>query len=96
MPPSASAAQEITQHFDRDSGLTALGRDYEKKKQKLLLELQLEYKDYVAKKNNCKTRVHDGQHQGLSLPIEEKLSTKVCDCFVQCIANVFMLQCKHM
>ncbi|XP_047205518.1 centrosome and spindle pole-associated protein 1-like isoform X2 [Girardinichthys multiradiatus] len=76
MPPSASAAQEITQHFDRDSGLTALGRDYEKKKQKLLLELQLEYKDYVAKKNDCKTRVHDGQHQGLSLPIEEKLSTK--------------------
>ncbi|MED6243235.1 hypothetical protein ATANTOWER_016963 [Ataeniobius toweri] len=76
MPPSASAAQEITQHFDRDSGLTALGRDYEKKKQKLLLELQLEYKDYVAKKNDYKTRVHDGQHQGLSLPIEEKLSTK--------------------
>ncbi|KAK5604323.1 hypothetical protein CRENBAI_019672 [Crenichthys baileyi] len=76
MPPSASTAREITQHFDRDSGLTALGRDYEKKKQKLLLELQLEYKDYVAKKNDCKTRVHDGQHQGLSLPIEEKLSTK--------------------
>lgn len=30
-------------------GLSALGRDYEDKKQKLLLELQLEYKDYVTK-----------------------------------------------
>ncbi|PWA18203.1 hypothetical protein CCH79_00004173 [Gambusia affinis] len=105
MPPSASAAQEITHNLDTgiiqlsesvqavlivvlygslakcykvlhkmyfpDSGIAALGRDYEKKKQKLLLELQLEYKDYAAKKKDCKSHVREEQ-QGFSLPIEEK------------------------
>ncbi|XP_032407068.1 centrosome and spindle pole-associated protein 1 isoform X1 [Xiphophorus hellerii] len=75
MPPSASAAQEITHNLDTDSGIAALGRDYEKKKQKLLLELQLEYKDYAAKKKDCKSHVHEEQ-LGLSLPIEEKVSVK--------------------
>uniref|UniRef100_A0A096MB74 Centrosome and spindle pole associated protein 1a n=1 Tax=Poecilia formosa TaxID=48698 RepID=A0A096MB74_POEFO len=56
-------------------GIAALGRDYEKKKQKLLLELQLEYKDYVAKKKDCKSHV-PGEQQGLSLPIEERVSVK--------------------
>ncbi|XP_043961379.1 centrosome and spindle pole-associated protein 1-like isoform X3 [Gambusia affinis] len=75
MPPSASAAQEITHNLDTDSGIAALGRDYEKKKQKLLLELQLEYKDYAAKKKDCKSHVREEQ-QGFSLPIEEKVSVK--------------------
>ncbi|XP_014870913.1 centrosome and spindle pole-associated protein 1 isoform X5 [Poecilia latipinna] len=75
MPPSASTTQEITQNLETDSGIAALGRDYEKKKQKLLLELQLEYKDYVAKKKDCKSHV-PGEQQGLSLPIEEKVSVK--------------------
>ncbi|XP_054893772.1 centrosome and spindle pole-associated protein 1-like isoform X2 [Poeciliopsis prolifica] len=75
MPPSASAAQEITHNLDTDSGIAALGRDYEKKKKKLLLELQLEYKDYAAKKKVCKSHVHEEQ-QALSLPIEEKVSVK--------------------
>ncbi|XP_035981639.1 centrosome and spindle pole-associated protein 1 [Fundulus heteroclitus] len=77
MPPSASAAQETSHNLDGDSGLSALGRDYEKKKQKLLLELQLEYKDYVSKKKESKGRVCDRQHQALSLPVvEEKISIK--------------------
>ncbi|XP_016528164.1 centrosome and spindle pole-associated protein 1 [Poecilia formosa] len=75
MPPSASTTQEITQNLETDSGIAALGRDYEKKKQKLLLELQLEYKDYVAKKKDCKSHV-PGEQQGLSLPIEERVSVK--------------------
>ncbi|XP_017157386.1 centrosome and spindle pole-associated protein 1 isoform X2 [Poecilia reticulata] len=75
MPPSASTAQETTHNLDTDSGIAALGRDYEKKKQKLLLELQLEYKDYAAKKKDCKSHV-PGEQQGLSLPIEEKVSVR--------------------
>ncbi|XP_041823443.1 centrosome and spindle pole-associated protein 1 [Melanotaenia boesemani] len=49
MPP-ASRAHEMTPNADIGLGLTlVLGADYEKKKQKLLQELQLDYKDHVAK-----------------------------------------------
>ncbi|XP_017261942.1 centrosome and spindle pole-associated protein 1 isoform X2 [Kryptolebias marmoratus] len=53
-----------------------LGSDYERKKHKLLQELQLDYKDYVAKKNNLKTHEPDSHQQGLSLPINERASIK--------------------
>ncbi|XP_037549900.1 centrosome and spindle pole-associated protein 1 [Nematolebias whitei] len=53
-----------------------LGRDYEKKKHKLLQELQLDYKDGAAKKINVKPHESHSHHQGLSLPITERASIK--------------------
>ncbi|XP_039983478.1 centrosome and spindle pole-associated protein 1 [Xiphias gladius] len=73
----ASAAQEITPITDKGVGISLLlGNDYEKKKQKLQQELQLDYKHYVSKKNNIKTSVPHPQPQGLSLHIDEKISAK--------------------
>ncbi|KAM4533412.1 centrosome and spindle pole-associated protein 1 [Odontesthes bonariensis] len=75
--PSASAAHGITPNGNRDSGFTSfLGIDYEKKKQKLLQELQEDYKDFAAKKNDVKTREPRLQHRELSLPIYERVSEK--------------------
>ncbi|XP_067434660.1 centrosome and spindle pole associated protein 1 isoform X1 [Thunnus thynnus] len=76
MPP-ASAAQGITFNPDRGLGLgLVLGTDYERKKQKLQQELQLDYKNYVAKKKDLKTTEARPQPQGLSLPIDERVSVK--------------------
>ncbi|XP_069007777.1 centrosome and spindle pole-associated protein 1 [Embiotoca jacksoni] len=76
MPP-ASAAQGITPNPDRGLGLSfLLGIDYEKKKQRLQQELQQDYKYYVSKKRDLKTGEPRPQPQGLSLPIDEKISVK--------------------
>ncbi|XP_070709443.1 centrosome and spindle pole-associated protein 1 [Pempheris klunzingeri] len=74
MPP-ALAAQGMSPNPDRGLGLSfLLGTDYERKKNKLQQELQLDYKHYVAKKKDPKTREPFPQPQGLSLPIDEKRS----------------------
>uniref|UniRef100_A0A3B4UNE3 Centrosome and spindle pole associated protein 1 n=1 Tax=Seriola dumerili TaxID=41447 RepID=A0A3B4UNE3_SERDU len=76
MPP-ASAAQGIIPNLDRGLGFSLLlGTDYEKRKQKLQQELQLDYKQYVAKKKDPNPREPHPQIQGLSLPIDEKISAK--------------------
>ncbi|CAK6972358.1 centrosome and spindle pole-associated protein 1 [Scomber scombrus] len=74
--PAASAAQGITCNPDRGLGLGfLLGAEYDRKKQKLQQELQLDYKHYVAKKKDQKAELHP-QSQGLSLPIDERISVK--------------------
>ncbi|XP_070784596.1 centrosome and spindle pole-associated protein 1 [Enoplosus armatus] len=76
MPP-ASAAQGLSPNPDRGLGLSLLlGSDYERKKNKLQQELQLEYKHYVAKKKDLKTSEPHPQPQRLSLPIDEKISVQ--------------------
>ncbi|KAM9337207.1 centrosome and spindle pole-associated protein 1 [Symphorus nematophorus] len=76
MPP-ASATQGISPNQDRGLDLSLLlGTDYERKKNKLLQERQLDYKHYVTKKNDLKTSEPHPQPQGLSLPIDEKISLK--------------------
>ncbi|XP_026147552.1 centrosome and spindle pole-associated protein 1 isoform X3 [Mastacembelus armatus] len=76
MPP-ASASQGVVTNKDRDLGISfLLGADYERKKQKLQQELQLDYKHYIAKKKDPKTKEAHPQPQGLSLPIDEKLSVR--------------------
>uniref|UniRef100_A0AAQ6IQL2 Centrosome and spindle pole-associated protein 1 C-terminal domain-containing protein n=2 Tax=Anabas testudineus TaxID=64144 RepID=A0AAQ6IQL2_ANATE len=75
--PSASAAQRMITDPNGGLGLSLLlGADYDKKKQKLQQELQLDYKQYVAKKMEHKTSEARSQPQGLSLPIYDKLSIK--------------------
>ncbi|KAM7369940.1 hypothetical protein PAMP_011228 [Pampus punctatissimus] len=62
---------------NRDLGLgLVLGTDYERKKQKLQQELQLDYKHYVATKKDLKTTEPHPQPQSLSLPIDERVSVK--------------------
>ncbi|XP_071341370.1 centrosome and spindle pole-associated protein 1 [Trachinotus anak] len=76
MPP-ASTAQGISPNLDRGLGFSVLlGTDYERRKQKLQQELQQDYKHYVAKKKDLKTREPHPQSHGLSLPIDEKVSAK--------------------
>ncbi|XP_038583643.1 centrosome and spindle pole-associated protein 1 [Micropterus salmoides] len=76
MPP-ASATQGMTPYPDRGLGFNLLlGTEYERKKKKLQQELQLDYKNYVAKKNSLKTSEPRLQTQGLSLPIDEKISVQ--------------------
>ncbi|XP_030611857.1 centrosome and spindle pole-associated protein 1 isoform X2 [Archocentrus centrarchus] len=53
-----------------------LGTDYERKKQKLMQELQLDYKHNVFKKKDLKSRDPQQQPEGLSLPIDERISVK--------------------
>ncbi|KAE8279906.1 Centrosome and spindle pole associated protein 1 [Larimichthys crocea] len=72
MPP-ASPAQGLNPNPDRGLGLSLLlGTDYERKKYKLQQELQLDYKQHVAKKKDLKTSEPHPQPQGLSLPIDDK------------------------
>ncbi|TNN88915.1 Centrosome and spindle pole associated protein 1 [Liparis tanakae] len=74
MPP-ASAAHRTAPHPDRGLGLSSLlGNDYERKKKQLQQELKLEFKHYAAKIKDLKTS--EPQAQGLSLPIEEKISVQ--------------------
>ncbi|KAG7525099.1 hypothetical protein JOB18_022233 [Solea senegalensis] len=68
MPP-ASAVQGLNLSLQ-------LGTEYERKKQKLLQELQLDYKHYVTKKKDLKTSERHPPPQRLSLPIDENLSEK--------------------
>ncbi|KAM4605914.1 centrosome and spindle pole-associated protein 1 [Polymixia lowei] len=53
-----------------------LGEEYKKKKQKLQEELRLDYRLYVTKKKDLKTRDPFSQPQNLSLPIEERRTAK--------------------
>ncbi|XP_040922248.1 centrosome and spindle pole-associated protein 1 [Toxotes jaculatrix] len=76
MPP-ASATQGINPNPDRGLGISfLLGTEYERKKQKLQQELQLDYKHYVAKKNDLKSGEPHPQPQGLSLRIDDKIAAK--------------------
>nr|XP_020455583.1 centrosome and spindle pole-associated protein 1 isoform X2 [Monopterus albus] len=76
MPP-ASVAQGIIPNSDAGLGLSfLLGADYERKKQKLKEELQLDYKQYIAKIKGLKTSNPRPRPQGLSLPIDEKILAK--------------------
>ncbi|XP_050922574.1 centrosome and spindle pole-associated protein 1 isoform X1 [Lates calcarifer] len=76
MPP-ASAAHGIVPNPDRGLGLILLlGTDYERKKQKLQQELQMDYRHYAAKKKGLRTSEPHPQPQGLSLPIDERTSAK--------------------
>ncbi|KAL3041091.1 hypothetical protein OYC64_011968 [Pagothenia borchgrevinki] len=72
MPP----ALRLSADPDRGLGFGfLLGYDYERKKKKLQQELQLDYKQYAAKKKDLKTEPR-AQPQGLSLPIHEKISVQ--------------------
>ncbi|XP_055007008.1 centrosome and spindle pole-associated protein 1 [Boleophthalmus pectinirostris] len=54
-----------------------LGTEYEKKKQQLHEELQMDYKRYINQKRDPKAGVyHKSQYQELSLPISERTSEK--------------------
>ncbi|XP_034562108.1 centrosome and spindle pole-associated protein 1 isoform X2 [Notolabrus celidotus] len=76
MPP-ASAAHGISTYADTGLGFSfLLGTDYEKKKHKLQQELQLDYKQHVAKKKELKTSGTHPQPQGLSLPIDDNTSVQ--------------------
>nr|XP_046227260.1 centrosome and spindle pole-associated protein 1 isoform X2 [Scatophagus argus] len=76
MPP-ASAGQGICPNPDRGLGLNLLlGTNYERKKNKLNQDLQLDYKHYVATKKDLKTTEPHPQPQGLSLPIDDKRSVQ--------------------
>ncbi|XP_075937023.1 centrosome and spindle pole-associated protein 1 isoform X2 [Anarhichas minor] len=76
MPP-ASAAHRTSPNPDRGLCLSLLlGNDYEKKKKKLQQELQLDYKHHAAKIKDLKTGERPTQPQGLSLPIDEKISVQ--------------------
>ncbi|KAK2859445.1 hypothetical protein Q5P01_004065 [Channa striata] len=78
-----TVSQTNVPQFER-LGLSLLGADYERKKQKLKQELELDYKQYVAKfychilppETRTKTGEPRLQPQGLSLLIDEKLSIK--------------------
>ncbi|KAM6971588.1 centrosome and spindle pole-associated protein 1 [Tautogolabrus adspersus] len=74
MPP-ASAAQGISPNAGYDLSLL-LGTDYERRKSKLQQELQLDYKQYVAKRKDVKASEPCLQPQGLSLPIADKTSVQ--------------------
>ncbi|KAM6977654.1 centrosome and spindle pole-associated protein 1 [Aplochiton taeniatus] len=61
----------------KSSGLSfQLGTEYEQKKQKLQQELRLDYRLYVAQKNNQNAGEPCTQPQSLSLPIAERRSAK--------------------
>ncbi|XP_065804861.1 centrosome and spindle pole-associated protein 1 isoform X1 [Labrus bergylta] len=72
MPP-ASAAQGISPNAGYDLSWL-LGTDYERRKNKLQQELQLDYKQHVAKKKDPKASEPCLQPQSLSLPIADKTS----------------------
>ncbi|XP_060950287.1 centrosome and spindle pole associated protein 1 [Limanda limanda] len=72
MPPG-SAVQGVDSYPDRGWGLSLLlGTDYERKKQKLNQERQLEYQLYIAKKKDVKTSEPRPQPQVFFLPVIEK------------------------
>uniref|UniRef100_UPI0037E9B43B centrosome and spindle pole associated protein 1 n=1 Tax=Semicossyphus pulcher TaxID=241346 RepID=UPI0037E9B43B len=76
MPP-ASAAQGISSNADTGLGLSLpLGTGYERRKNQLKQELQLDYKQYVATKKDLQAREPRPQPQGLSLPIDDKISVQ--------------------
>ncbi|KAM9839695.1 centrosome and spindle pole-associated protein 1 [Aulostomus maculatus] len=77
MPP-ASAAQGLTLHTDRGLGLgQLLAADYERKKQKLQQELQLDHKHFVDKKKDLKTSEPlQQQPQNFFLCFDERVSFK--------------------
>ncbi|KAA8580783.1 hypothetical protein FQN60_013741 [Etheostoma spectabile] len=75
MPPASAA--HIYPNPDRGMGISfLLGYDYERKKKKLQEELQLDYKQYAAKKKDLKTNEPRPQPQGFSLPIDDKTSAQ--------------------
>ncbi|XP_041670613.1 centrosome and spindle pole-associated protein 1 [Cheilinus undulatus] len=53
-----------------------LGTDYARRKMKLQQELQQDYRQHVAKKNDLKTNECHPEPQGLSLPIYDKTSVQ--------------------
>ncbi|XP_030253670.1 centrosome and spindle pole-associated protein 1 isoform X2 [Sparus aurata] len=76
MPPAA-VVQGMSPNPDQGLGVSLmLGTDYESKKHKLNQELQLDYQHYIAKKKDVKPREPLPQPQGLSLPINEKISAQ--------------------
>ncbi|XP_036934487.1 centrosome and spindle pole-associated protein 1 isoform X2 [Acanthopagrus latus] len=76
MPPAA-VVQGMSPNPDQGLGVSLmLGTDYESKKHKLNQELQLDYQHYIAKKKDLKPREPLPQPQGLSLPINEKISAQ--------------------
>ncbi|XP_024910417.1 centrosome and spindle pole-associated protein 1 isoform X1 [Cynoglossus semilaevis] len=76
MPP-ASAVHRVNPDTNTGLGLTLmLGTEYEKKKQKLLQELQLDYKHYISQKSHVKVSKRLSQTPSVSLPIDEHLSAK--------------------
>ncbi|XP_073344164.1 centrosome and spindle pole-associated protein 1 [Pagrus major] len=76
MPPAA-VVQGISPNPDQGWGLSLmLGTDYESKKHKLKQELQLDYNHFIATKKDLKPREPLPQPQGLSLPINEKISAQ--------------------
>ncbi|CAJ1082220.1 centrosome and spindle pole-associated protein 1 isoform X1 [Xyrichtys novacula] len=75
MPPAST--QGISSYADTGFGLSLLlGTDYDRRKTKLKEELQLDYKQHIAKKKELKTSKPHPQPQGLSLPIKDKTSVQ--------------------
>ncbi|XP_022062182.2 centrosome and spindle pole associated protein 1 isoform X2 [Acanthochromis polyacanthus] len=72
----ASAVQGKNLYPERDLGLNLLGIDYERKKQKLQQELQLDYELFLSKTKDRKTSEPCLPPQGLSLPIDDRTSVK--------------------
>ncbi|XP_074549725.1 centrosome and spindle pole-associated protein 1 isoform X2 [Halichoeres trimaculatus] len=76
MPP-ASAAHGSSTYADTGFGFSLLlGTEYERRKHKLKQELQLDYKQHVAKKKELKSSSPPPQHQGLSLPIDDSTAAQ--------------------
>ncbi|XP_013123796.1 centrosome and spindle pole-associated protein 1 isoform X1 [Oreochromis niloticus] len=74
---TSAAALGVNPNPDRGIGLShLLGTEYERKKQKLQQELQLDYRNYISRKTDLKSRQPQQQLHGVSLPIDERISVK--------------------
>lgn len=74
---TSAAALGVNPNPDRGIGLShLLGTEYERKKQKLQRELQLDYRNYISRKTDLKSKEPQQQLDGLSLPIDERISVK--------------------
>uniref|UniRef100_A0A8C5PML4 Centrosome and spindle pole associated protein 1 n=1 Tax=Leptobrachium leishanense TaxID=445787 RepID=A0A8C5PML4_9ANUR len=77
--PTWQRPKEAAPMKQGDSGYSSslpLGEEYEKKKQKLIEELRLDYRRYLNQKHLNLTGEVDATTHGLSLPIGERLSGK--------------------
>ncbi|KAK7879056.1 hypothetical protein WMY93_030809 [Mugilogobius chulae] len=76
MPPPASSLRAA--HYHNGTGLHfLLGAEYERKKQALQEELQMDYKRFINQNKDLKFGVYDkSEVHGLSLPIDERTSEK--------------------
>ncbi|XP_063339281.1 centrosome and spindle pole-associated protein 1 [Pelmatolapia mariae] len=74
---TSAAALGVNPNPDRGIGLShLLGTEYERKKQKLQRELQLDYRNYISRKTDLKSKEPQQQLDGVSLPIDERISVK--------------------